>query len=102
VAEPKWNATRNCKGLDNNTHKQTQLTLPLLPVHHHFKEFAGQSRGESLVMASAEPTDDKTRYESLRKELVATLPKKRAPDKQLVSLFSLQCSLQRSSGLENV
>ena len=41
--------------------------------------------------ASAVPTqDDKARYETLKKELMQALPKKRAIDKQLVRLYPLQ------------
>ena len=34
--------------------------------------------------AAAPPTDDKAHYETLKKELLQALPKKRAIDKQLV------------------
>jgi chromatin modification-related protein EAF6 len=35
-------------------------------------------------MAETAPTDDKAHYETVKKELLQALPKKRAIDKQLV------------------
>jgi hypothetical protein len=45
---------------------------------------------KTAARMSNEPSaEDKARYETIRKELMQALPKKRAVDKQLVSLVSI-------------
>jgi hypothetical protein len=47
-------------------------------------QYAAQPHSMADAAPAAAPTDDKAHYETLKKELLQALPKKRAIDKQLV------------------
>lgn len=49
---------------------------------------------------AAAPTDDKAHYETLKKELLQALPKKRAIDKQLVRVCTCQLLMLMSVRLQ--
>lgn len=64
------------KGVKTKVTASNRSSRPLYPSHHSVM----------AEQAAAPTADDRSKYETLKKELTQALPKKRATDKQLVLL----------------